>query len=586
LGLITKLKSVLSAVEERLGLRASLVALGQRPVPSQARVHLALGGAIFILLIVEAVTGLALATTYVPSTTDAWGSVFYIQEELTWGHLVRGIHYHGASMLLVLIVLQLSHMIFCASYRPPYEASWLIGCFLLLVVMFFGVTGLVLPWDQQGYWANQTELNILETVPGGHIIRSILAGGEQTGNQTLTRFYTLHAYILPAATLVLLWLQHRARHTHGFAASRQEPNRTFWPYQAVWSLLAGCIALTVVCLLALTVGVHLDAPADPASVYEARPKWYLLWLFKLLQYFDGPAALLATVVVPVIALSILLSIPFIDRQGTGTGPPKKVWVPLSLLLIFVGGLTATAMLDDAQSESYTSAKASAHADAIQAIRMAKEGGINAEGKVILHEGLRLFSSKGCKSCHKKDAKEKQGPLLRGYGLSERITRFLENPDHPDFFGRTVFKGSMDTFIDGYDGTTDDLRNVATWLVALSGKSVDEPERVKKGYMFFKTNDYCTECHNDPNTSFDHNACFGGDCDTSQYRPGLEGPDLQHYQSYEWTRAVIVNAGHQTLFGGVLDNKSSEKAMPAYPNMSPTDLDILTQWLLAGAPGAD
>jgi len=586
MALSDKVRAFLASIEDRLGLKESLSRHGQTRVPRQATVSVALSSAVLMLLAVEIITGIALASTYSPTTTDAWGSVFYIQEEVSWGHLVRAIHYHGASLLLIILVLQLVHMLFTASYRAPHEVDWYVSCFLLILVMGFGVTGYVLPWDQQGYWANQTELNLMDTVPGGTWIKLILAGGDTTGNLTLTRFYVLHVFILPAVVLLLLWLRRRTRKRHGYPASIREPSVPFWPNQAFWSSLVAFLALAAVFLLAVTVGVSLDAPADPGSAYEARPKWYFLWLFKLLQYFDGSAAIVVTVIFPMVCLLFLLVIPKLDAdKPKAHRPAKRVWLPFTGLLILINALTAVALVEDQQNVSFQEFKQEANQEAQRAIEAAKVGGINAEGKVVHYEGLKLFKDKGCRSCHQKNASEKQGPLLAGYGSIDRIVRFLKEPDSPEFFGLTVFKESMDPFAD-YDGTDDDLQAVATWLYALSGRQVKNPALIGKGYAFFKASE-CVDCHNDPSTSFDYRSCAKDEeCDHSKYRPGIEGPDLKGYQGYEWTRGVILDANHASFFGGVLDAKKAALSMPSYPDMSNNDVDLLTQWLLAGAPGAD
>ena len=568
------------------GFLQRLRSYGQRQVPREATVSLALWSTVVMLLVVEFITGLALATTYSPSTTDAWGSVFHIQEQVAGGAFVRALHYHGGSVLIVLLVLQLSYLLLKAGYRPPHDTRWFVSVGLLVLVMGFGVTGYVLPWDQQGYWANQTELNLLDTAPGGGWIKLVLAGGSTTGNATLTRFYTLHVFVLPVAVLILLWLKSRANNHPASAEFRAIDSHTIWPTQVFRSTLVAFFTLTSLVLLAITLGVTLDAPADPTSTYEARPKWYFLWLYKLVQVFDGSTAVIATVVFPVVSLGFLLAIPRIDSKQHGSPrPSKKVWIPFVLLLLLTNGLMVSALIDDAESESYQDFKAQAQHDAEQAISDAKAGGINADGHVILFEGRKLFASKGCQSCHQRNAKDSQGPLLSGYGSPERIARFLEAPDHPDFYGLTVFEGNMAPFED-YDGTEEDLEAVTTWLHSLSGQNTQKSELIAKGLEFFKASE-CIDCHNDPATSFDHNACAKeSDCETSQYRPGIEGPDLDGYLGYEWTRAVIRNAGHTRFFGGVLDAAGAAKSMPTYPDLSPADLDLLTQWLLAGAPGAD
>lgn len=582
------LASLARATEDRLRLGSTWSTWRSRTAAPRDRWGLALWGTIFILFIVEALTGIALATTYVPTATDAWGSIFYIQEEMTLGALVRGLHYHGGALLVVLTSLQLVQMVFQAGYRRPNEVPWFVACLLLLICMAFGLTGYVLPWDQAGYWANQTELNVMETVPGGSWIRQLLAGGDTTGNQTLSRFFAIHAFVLPAVTVFLMWIRSRATAIqHRQTKSPDTPvHLTGGPTQFFWTLTLSLIALAALFLLTLTLGVTLDAPADPSTVFEARPKWYFLFLFKLLQYVEGPAAILATVVFPMLALGFLLSLPFLDRSHGDSRPPRRVWIPFSMLCLLVVGLTTVALVDDARNPEYQAARASAADEANLAIKLAKQGGINANGKVVLFEGLKLFKQKGCVSCHARDAEEKPSPLLGGYGSLKRIQRFLADPNHKDFFGATVLRGEMASFVGEY-GTQAELDVTAAWLLSLAGGAIARPDDVRKGEKFFREGE-CIYCHNDPAIEIDARTCWqaADDCDDDVYRAQIVGPDLKGYQNYEWTRGLIINSAHPTYFGGAFDPAKRDRSMPGYPDLAPSELDLLTRWLLAGAPGAD
>ena len=586
----SKWRSFLDGLEERTGYRALLGHVLNEPVPGGARFAYVFGSALLFTFVIQVVTGIALATAYSPSATDAWGSVFHIQNTMTLGWLVRGVHHFGSSAMIVLCVLHMTQVFVYGAYRKPRELNWIIGVVMLLLVLAFGLTGYLLPWDQKGYWATQVATAIMESTPGGGALQTLLQGGSEYGNATLTRFYAIHVFILPIS-LTLLIIGHVAlfrRHGVTVRPSITDEDlsrrgvKTFWPYQVLYDLIFAAVVLAVIVALVVTVGVSLEAPADPASGYEARPEWYFLFLFQLLKYFEGPMAIIGTVVIPGIAIGFLFALPLLDKRGDGKRayPSRKVAIPFFGLLAGAAALTVVALVNDANSVSFQEGRRLAAEQARLASKLAAQPeGIDAQGRVVLLEGLRLYREKGCESCHGSDDKGADGetkrrrsaPTLADYGSRRRIEKFIINPDDPDFFGRTVFKGQMDP----WEGDDADRDAIVSWLMSLSGRPHSEnPEIVKRGYDVFSDGD-CVSCHNDPK-----------DTPLSEDYSDREGPDLLGYQGYEWVRGVIRNASHKSYFGGVLSPKTAKKAMPPYDDLTNDELDLLVTWLLAGAPGAD
>ena len=76
---------------------------------------------------------------------------------------------------------------------------------LSVVTVSFGVTGYSLPWDQIGYWACKIVTGVPEAVPVvGSPLVELLRGGVSVGQATLTRFYSLHTFVLPLIAAVLM----------------------------------------------------------------------------------------------------------------------------------------------------------------------------------------------------------------------------------------------------------------------------------------------------------------------------------------------------------------------------------------------
>ena len=69
----------------------------------------------------------------------------------------------------------------------------------------FGVTGYSLPWDQVGYWAVKIVSGVPDAIPvvGGALVE-LLRGSVSVGQFTLTRFYSLHTFVLPLLTAVFM----------------------------------------------------------------------------------------------------------------------------------------------------------------------------------------------------------------------------------------------------------------------------------------------------------------------------------------------------------------------------------------------
>ena len=75
----------------------------EHPVPRTINWWYVLGSATLVAFIVQVVTGVALAFSYVPTPEHAYESLEFITNRRVLGSVVRGIHYWGASAMVVLI---------------------------------------------------------------------------------------------------------------------------------------------------------------------------------------------------------------------------------------------------------------------------------------------------------------------------------------------------------------------------------------------------------------------------------------------------------------------------------------------------
>jgi quinol-cytochrome oxidoreductase complex cytochrome b subunit len=194
-------------LDERIGWRSIWETIFERKIP-KVNWFYTLGSATLFVAANQIITGILLTVYYVPTPDQAYDSVQYISSQVPAGWLIRGLHHWGASAMVVLVVLHMLRVIFYGSYKYPREMTWLTGVGLLLLVLGFGFTGYLLPWDQKAFWATTVGTRIAGVTPviGDSVLR-LLRGGSDLSAVTLARFYGGHVWFLPAA-LVSIMLFH------------------------------------------------------------------------------------------------------------------------------------------------------------------------------------------------------------------------------------------------------------------------------------------------------------------------------------------------------------------------------------------
>ena len=342
-------------------------------IPGGAKWRYVWGSCLAFVFACKLITGVLLMTAYSPGDSTAWGSVYFIQYEMEFGWLIRGLHHFGSQTMVVLLGLHMLQVVIAGAQLPPREINWWLGLALMGGVLGLSLTGYLLPWDQKGYWATQVATNIAGNLPGiGDFHQTIVVGGPEYGNHTLTRFYALHVGILPpvdrradgaAHRHLSPPRRHRAQGRRGRRRVLARPGvqgsgglpgglwRHAWPghlrrpgprrntpatgrgrakrslVRARWAY-AGKDGR----------GANLDAPADPQEQYPARPEWYFLFLFQLLKYFEGDQILIGTVVIPNGVAVVLFLLPLF-----GYGRMRPLGHVLGVLVV-VAVLTAAASL--------------------------------------------------------------------------------------------------------------------------------------------------------------------------------------------------------------------------------------------------
>ena len=393
-------------LDHRTGYRGFIHDALYEAVPGGARWRYVWGSTLTFAIVVQFITGIILWAHYSPSAITAWESVYYIQEEMTGGWLLRGIHHFTAQLMVPLLVLHLLQVLIDGAYKAPREINYWFGLGLLLLTLGLSLTGYLLPWDQKGYWATKVATNLLGGVPvvGEWLQRSVV-GGDQFGHLTLTRFFALHAGFLPAVLILFIAVHVYLFRRHGLTPKRPLKGRDahFWPDQVLCDSVA-CLAV-MAAATGLTIwfrGSELGAPANPGELYPGRPDWYFMFLFQFLKYFPGGAEVWGAYIIPGAVFLLLALMPFLGNWRLGH------FVNLAFIfagLVAFGVLTSLAYIDDSRNPGFKAGVHRSNLDAVRAKELAhKAGGIPPAGALAMlrddppTQGPRIFAAH-CASCH-------------------------------------------------------------------------------------------------------------------------------------------------------------------------------------------
>jgi len=593
-----------SWVDSRTGYRGLIQSLLYEHIPGGARWRYVWGSTLIFCFATQMITGLFLWMYYSPSAQTAWESVYYIQYEVAGGWLLRGIHHYTAQVMMVLLALHLMQVVIDGAYRAPREFNFWTGLVLLQVVMGLGLTGYLLPWDQKGYWATKVATNIMRLTPVvGDQVQRVMVGGAEYGHHTLTRFFALHAGVLPLLMIAFIGLHVYLFRRHSITyKDRKNPDSHFWPDQVLKDGVACLAVLGVVLFLCVQhrlfggaekeLGAALLAPAEPSNEFSAaRPEWYFLFLFQFLKYFKDSTTfgeVWGAIYFPGIVLGVVALMPFVGHW--------KVGHRFNVLFLFVilggaGFLTAQALYEDSKKDDYKRSVAEALDQAERIRTLADHYSIPVSGAAALFEsdpyvqGPRLFE-RYCSSCHRFESHDGRGnPLedapsaadLGDFASREWLIDFLDPAkiSTEKFFGGTDFKdGRMARFVQEdvaeYDNT--ERANLVKVIKALSAeaglisqKEMDAQDQteIEEGRKLMLSGDDheggldCVDCHK-----------FHGE-------GRARGPDLTGYGSEGWLVGIISDPAHKKYYG-----KRNDR-MPAFGEKEILDaksIQLIAKWL--------
>lgn len=341
------MKHWFAEVINALHLREPLTALEEKRVPRHKHSFwYYLGGLTLLFFIVQIVSGVLLLFYYEPSVQGAHKSVERIMTSVPFGWLVRSIHSWGANVVIAVMVAHMFSTYFLKSYRMPRHLMWLSGIVLLLLMLGFGFTGYLLPWDETAYFATRVGAEVPREVPViGEFISSMIKGSADVSGATLTRLFALHVALLPILSVLLVVVHITMVALFGVSTpigtTVKGSERYFPSYLSkemmVWLIGFG-VLIAVATLYPWELGKAYDIlnPAEPPD--GVHPEWYFMFLFQSLLIVPEWAAMLLFGGL----LVFWTLVPFLDKHAD-KGKKSPVFTIIgSAIILMLAGLTVAA----------------------------------------------------------------------------------------------------------------------------------------------------------------------------------------------------------------------------------------------------
>jgi quinol-cytochrome oxidoreductase complex cytochrome b subunit len=304
-----------------------------------------LGSLLLFLTANQIVTGVLLMVYYRPAPETAYESIHHIMTRMHFGWLIRGLHAWGANIMILLLVAHMFRTFVMGTFKKPRELTWVIGIFIFAVVLVFGFTGYLLPWNQVSYWATTVGTEIAGAIPiAGDPMRTLLRGGDAVGGETLSRFYVVHVTVLPWILASLVAVHILLVRMHGLSPLEpvgKEPELSgktalrFYPdhvaKESVVFMVFFTLLVLIVFLLPPELGEKADAYRSPEGV---KPEWYFLPTYQLLKYLPK----ILGIFVSVVPFVLLLLWPFLDRTPARRPSKRPLSVTIGIGALVLAGI--------------------------------------------------------------------------------------------------------------------------------------------------------------------------------------------------------------------------------------------------------
>jgi ubiquinol-cytochrome c reductase cytochrome b subunit len=470
-------------LDRRTGIETAIRNFLYEEIPGSSGWPQVFGGVAVFLFLLQAITGILLSLNYAPTPGDAYNSVQYIMNQVLLGRFFRGLHHWGANIMIIVVALHAIQVSLYGAYKKPREATWIVGVFLLLLTLGFGLTGYLLPWDDRAYWGTVVTTQIAHNAPLIGVYLDRLLGGEGgVGVVTFARFYGLHTLLLPALMALLITFHVYLVRRHGVAAAPgdTQPTKRFFPEQPARDVVAMFVVFASLFAIAALVPAPLQNLAHPTDTNAIpRPDWYFLFIFQSLKILPGRLEPVASVVLPGVAVLLLILVPFLDR-----GAPARLrqrTAALGVIAVAVLGWTALTIAAVTTTPRLTATQAP-RAPSASDWRALSPGEL---------AGIGYYRQESCSVCHNLvSGPSKVGPNLATVGERKSATWMISHFKNPV----QVIPGSNMPPIHLDDAQ---LNALAAFLLKLGPENAAAlnraPEDVAEGAQIYLSNG-CGNCH--------------------------------------------------------------------------------------------
>jgi ubiquinol-cytochrome c reductase cytochrome b subunit len=398
-------------LDKRLGLSTPIRETLEHPVPRKtASWFYVFGSAALTVFALQLVTGVLLALLYVPSAAEAWKALEMINHQVTLGWFIRALHGWGSNFMVAIVLIHMVQVFLFGAYKYPRELTWIIGVLLLLMTLGMAFSGQVLRFDQDAYWGLGIGASIVSRVPIlGPLAVNLLLGGPIIAGATLARFFALHVFVIPGLLIAFVGLHlllvlrlginewpmpgrlvRRTTYVREYHELTRRDGIPFVPGAVVKDMFFSGFILLSIAACALYFGPFgPTGQPDPTIIQTApRPDYFFLWIYAVLSLLPPWAETPVLLIGPVIALVVLVALPFFSGEG------EKSWKrrPIAVLTILLAAVALGTFTHMARVAPWSPEMDAWSGDAIPAQYL--------KGRTALErQGALVFQVKQCHNCH-------------------------------------------------------------------------------------------------------------------------------------------------------------------------------------------
>lgn len=418
------IKDIANWFEARLQIGKTVREGVEHPAPREtASWFYVFGSAATVVLLLQIFTGILLALIYVPSAGEAWNSLQILNHSIQLGWFIRALHGWGSEFMIAIVLLHMVQVFLFGAYKFPRELTWIVGVFLLLMTLGMAFTGQVLRFDQDAYWGLGIGASVSSRVPViGPAIVHLMLGGPIIAGATLSRFFALHVFVIPGLLIAFVavhllmvvklgineWpmpgrIVRKATYIKEYNELTKKDGVPFVP-DVLWKdLFFSAFILLAVAACALYFGPFgPSGRPDPTIIQTSpHPDFFFLWIYSVLSLLPPSMETPALLIGPMVAIAVLLLLPFVVGEGEKSWRRRPVSV-LSILLVAVALGTFTHL---GRTTPWSPVMDAGSSEPVPREFLERRSALERRGALV-------FQAKQCHDCHSLDNKGgKRGPSL-------------------------------------------------------------------------------------------------------------------------------------------------------------------------------